>query len=116
MGTKTIHQVVPGLAAGDTISDIAWPDDSVTLAGTQTVTGVKTFGRVGFNATTPPAAKSAALTAADAAAAAGGTGATAGAYDTAEHRDAAIALVNNLRTRVTELEAIVVAYGLGTAI
>jgi hypothetical protein len=33
-----------------------------------------------------------------AAAPAGGAGATAGAYDTAAHRDAMIALVNNMRT------------------
>lgn len=33
-----------------------------------------------------------------AAASAGGAGATAGAYDTAAHRDALITLVNNLRT------------------
>lgn len=32
------------------------------------------------------------------AAPAGGTGATAGAYDTAAHRDALIALVNTMRT------------------
>jgi hypothetical protein len=38
-----------------------------------------------------------------AAAAAGGTGATAGAYDTAAHRDAAIALLNNIRAALINL-------------
>jgi hypothetical protein len=51
------------------------------------------------------------LTAAAAAAPAGGTGATAGAYDNATNRDAMIAQVNNLRTRVLELEAALQALG-----
>jgi hypothetical protein len=38
-----------------------------------------------------------------AAAPAGGTGATAGAYDTAAHRDAAITLLNNIRTALINL-------------
>ena len=42
-------------------------------------------------------------TALPAAAPAGGTGATAGAYDTAAHRDELIATVNDLRTIVNEL-------------
>lgn len=45
------------------------------------------------------------LTATAAAAPAGGTGAAAGGWDTAPNRDAAIATINNLRTRVNELEA-----------
>ena len=40
--------------------------------------------------------------AAQAAAPAGGTGATAGAYDTAAHRDALIALVNAMRDVLIE--------------
>lgn len=58
------------------------------------------------------ASPGAALTAPVAAAPAGGTGATAGAYDTAANRDAAIALVNNLRTRVLEIETVLKAQGL----
>lgn len=46
-----------------------------------------------------------ALTAAAAAAPAGGTGTSAGGWDTAGNRDAAITTINNLRTRVNELEA-----------
>lgn len=43
-------------------------------------------------------------TAIPAAAPAGGTGATAGAYDTAANRDAAITTINGLRTNVTNLQ------------
>lgn len=46
-----------------------------------------------------------ALTASAAAAPAGGVGAAAGGYDTAANRDLAIATINNLKTRVDELEA-----------
>lgn len=42
-----------------------------------------------------------------AAAPAGGTGATAGAYDTAANRDAAIVTINGLRDDVIELQAVV---------
>ena len=49
--------------------------------------------RTGFLGATPVARQSI-----GAAASAGGTGATAGAYDTAAHRDALITLVNNIRT------------------
>ncbi len=45
------------------------------------------------------------VTATPAAAPAGGTGATAGAYDTAAHRDDLITTVNALRTCVIELKA-----------
>ena len=54
----------------------------------------------------------AALTANPSAAPAGGTGATAGAYDNATNRDAAIATINALRTRVAEIEAVLQAAGL----
>lgn len=46
-------------------------------------------------------------TAIPAAAPAGGTGATAGAYDTAANRDAMITTVNGLRTNVTNLQTLV---------
>lgn len=46
-----------------------------------------------------------ALTGPAAAAPAGGAGTAAGGWDTAANRDAAIATINNLRTRVNELEA-----------
>lgn len=61
---------------------------------------------------TEPVAKPAALTASAAAAPAGGTGAAAGGWDTAANRDAAIATINNLKTRVDELEAKIKALGL----
>lgn len=54
------------------------------------------------------AAVQAAVTAATITAApAGGTGATAGAYDTAENRDIAIAAINSLITEVAELTSVV---------
>ena len=84
MGTKTIHDVIPGLASTDTLSSFA-----VTAAN--------------------------ALTAVAANASAGGTGATAGAYDTAAHRDALIVLVNNLKVRQGEIEAALEAQGILTA-
>jgi hypothetical protein len=54
---------------------------------------VRFGGKFGANGATPQAAA-----ASGGAAPAGGTGATAGAYDTAAHRDALITLVNNIRT------------------
>lgn len=52
-----------------------------------------------------------ALTAQVAAAPAGGTGAAAGAYDTAANRDIAIDTINNNRTRIAEIEAILQKFG-----
>lgn len=52
------------------------------------------------------------LTAAAAAAPAGGVGAAAGGWDTAANRDLAIATINNLRTRLGELETKLKAVGL----
>lgn len=52
------------------------------------------------------------LTTQSAAAPAGGTGTAAGGWDTAANRDAAIATINNLRTRVSQLEAALQALGL----
>ena len=61
-------------------------------------------GGVGFYGKAP-VTKGAALTTATAAAPAGGTGTAAGGWDTAAHRDTAIAAINNLQTRVADLEA-----------
>ncbi len=47
--------------------------------------------------------KPTALTAAPTAAPAGGSGATAGAYDTAGNRDTAITAINTNRTRIGEI-------------
>ncbi|MCA9368278.1 hypothetical protein KC887_08570, partial [Candidatus Kaiserbacteria bacterium] len=52
----------------------------------------------------PAGAKPTALTATVAAAPAGGTGTAAGGWDTAVNRDLAIATINNLKTRVDQLE------------
>lgn len=62
-----------------------------------------TTDKIGFFGATPVAQQTAA-TAQVAAAPAGGTGATAGAYDTAANRDTAIAAINNNRTRIAEIE------------
>lgn len=56
--------------------------------------GQSATDKVGFFGVAPAARRSGA---AQAAAPAGGTGATAGAYDTAQNRDALIALVNEMR-------------------
>tara|TARA_R110000824_G_scaffold30184_1_gene99601 strand:+ start:1545 stop:1775 length:231 start_codon:yes stop_codon:yes gene_type:complete len=53
-----------------------------------------------------------ALTAIAAVAPAGGTGATAGAYDTAAHRNEMIVTVNNNRTRISEIETALQAFGI----
>ena len=53
-----------------------------------------------------------ALTTAPSAAPAGGTGATAGAYDSAVNRDAMITTVNTNRTRIGEIEAALQAFGI----
>jgi len=58
-----------------------------------------------------PSAKPTALTATVAAAPAGGTGTAAGGWDTAVNRDLAIATINNLKTRVDQLEAKLQAIG-----
>lgn len=54
----------------------------------------------------------AALSTAPSAAPAGGTGATAGAYDTAANRNAMIVTINDTRTRVGEVEAALQKLGL----
>ena len=69
--------------------------------------------RLGFYGATA-IVKPAALTATAPAAPAGGTGTAAGGWDTAANRDLAIATINNLKTRVDELEAKLRALGLLT--
>lgn len=59
-----------------------------------------------------PRGTPAVLTAAAAAAPPGGTGAAAGGWDTAVNRDAAITTINNLRTRVIEIENALRALGM----
>lgn len=98
-----------------TVADF-WSDDSghVHLSGDQQVYGAKTWmGKVGFfgtAATTKPAA----LTVVTANAPAGGVGTAAGGWDTAVNRDTAIALINNLKVRVGELESRLQSLGLLT--
>lgn len=88
------------------------PVSGVHMNGDERIYGAKTWmGKVGFfgaAATTKPAAN----TAAAAAAPAGGVGTAAGGWDTAVNRDAAITTINNLRTRVGELETKLQALGL----
>jgi hypothetical protein len=55
--------------------------------------------------------KPTAIAATVAAAPAGGTGTAAGGWDTAGNRDAAIATINNLKTRVDAMEAALKALG-----
>lgn len=69
-----------------------------TTTGTQL--GTATTQKLAFYGSTPVAQRASAD---QAAAPAGGTGATAGAYDTAAHRDALIALVNEMRTVLVNL-------------
>jgi len=72
-----------------------------------------TVARLGFYGATA-VVKPTALTATVAAAPAGGTGAAAGGWDTAGNRDLAIATINNLKTRVDQLESKLQALGLLT--
>ncbi len=69
--------------------------------------------RIGFFGATA-VVKPTALTATVAAAPAGGTGTAAGGWDTAGNRDLAIATINNLKTRVDQLESKLQALGLLT--
>lgn len=68
---------------------------------------------VGFYGVTPTI-RPTALTATVAAAPAGGTGAAAGGWDTAANRNLAIATINNLKTRVDQLETKLQSLGLLT--
>jgi len=69
--------------------------------------------RIGFFGATA-VVKPTALTATVASAPAGGTGTAAGGWDTAGNRDLAIATINNLKTRVDQLESKLQALGLLT--
>lgn len=97
-------------AAGNLeVSGTTLHGDDVTMADARNVivnatTGTK-FGtaitqKLAFYGSTPIVQRAAA---AQAAAPAGGTGATAGAYDTAAHRDSLISLVNEMRTVLVNL-------------
>lgn len=68
--------------------------------GDDVVIGQSVTDKLGFYGNTTVVQSSGAD---QAAAPAGGTGATAGAYDTANNRDAMIALVNEIRTTLVNL-------------
>lgn len=88
---------IPNIADGFTIAD----GKGIILGSTTgTKIGTATTQKLGFYNATPVIQSSGAN---QAAAPAGGTGATAGAYDTAAHRDALIALVNDMRTTLVNL-------------
>lgn len=70
-------------------------------AGTQF--GTSTASKIAFWGATP-ISRPTALTAPTGEAPAGGTGTAAGGWDTAAHRDTAIAALNNAITRINELE------------
>jgi len=81
--------------------------------------GATTGTKIGTGATqkigvwgATPIVRPTALTATATTAPAGGTGATAGAYDTAAHRDTMIACVQNTKTRLDELETKLKALGM----
>ena len=86
--------------------------DTVAREGLR-IEGDGTVARLGFYGVTA-VVKPAALTATVGAAPAGGTGTAAGAWDTAGNRDLAIATINNLKTRVDQLESKLQALGLLT--
>jgi hypothetical protein len=77
------------------------------------IEGDGSVARLGFYGATA-VVKPTALTATVAAAPAGGTGTAAGAWDTSGNRDLAIATINNLKTRVDQLETKLQALGLLT--
>ena len=85
---------------------------NVTLGtGTGTMFGTSPSQKTAFFGATPIVRPSA-LTAVSPDAPAGGTGTSQGAWSTASDRDAAITLINNLKTRLGELEAKLQALGL----
>lgn len=83
------------------LNDITMKEDKNIILGTTTGTkiGTATTQKIAFYNSTPIMQRA---NSAQAAAPAGGTGATAGAYDTAENRDAA-ALLNEIRTGLINL-------------
>lgn len=105
-GTKTV--TITGDRQGIVLSP--GPDALLPDLGFKSAAGGT---QIGFYTATP-VAKAAAPTASAAAAPAGGVGAAAGAYDTAANRDALIALVNNNRTRLIEIETALRNLGLIT--
>lgn len=72
---------------------------AVTKSAQRSIAG----GRGDSGAATDAGVTTLTMTAAATAAPAGGTGATAGAYDTATNRDTAITCINTNRTRIAEL-------------
>lgn len=87
--------------------------------GTDLTFGTVTGSKIGTAATqklafygSTPVVKPAALPASVAAAPAGGVGAAAGGWDTAANRDLAIATINNLKTRLDDLETRLKGLGL----
>jgi hypothetical protein len=95
-------------AATATLEDVV-VTDSLVIGGPLDHNG----STVGFYGTTPTT-KPTAPTAQTAVAPAGGTGTAAGGWSTAGNRDTAIALINNNRTRIAELETKLRALGLIT--
>lgn len=86
-------------ATGSVFKIQAWTTGTGTDKLTINSAGdLQTAGKLGVNGKTAQAAFSV-----GAAAPAGGTGTTAGAWDTAAHRDAAITLINNLRTALINM-------------
>lgn len=102
-------------ASDDTTSRIYWGagNDLSAAAAKYANAATEAMLRQAFFGATE-VARPAALTATAAAAPAGGTGTAAGGWDTAANRDAAIATINNLKTRVDELETKFRALGLLT--
>jgi len=98
-GTDTTkHGICIGAMTGASTTNYGLEIGNISGATTNyaiyTGTGLVRFGGAfGCNAATPQTSY-----VVGAAAPAGGTGATAGAYDTAAHRDSLITLVNNIRT------------------
>ena len=82
--------------------DVEIDEGKNIVVGTTTGTkiGTATTQKIAFYNSTPIVQRA---NSAQAAAPAGGTGATAGAYDTAANRDAAIALLNEIRTVLINL-------------
>lgn len=106
-GIKTFN-VAPVLKAGAVLqpgANFVFDADTGTMIGTSAAQKLAFFGK-------PPIVQPAALVATVAAAPAGGTGTAAGAWDTAAHRDTAIATINNLKTRLDALIINLQALGL----
>lgn len=93
-GAATVRNGLTVTTGGATVSA-----GGAAITGNSTVTGtLAVTAGFGANGATPQTAF-----ASGGAAPAGGTGATAGAYDTAAHRDALITLVNNMRTALVNM-------------